>query len=289
MSNPATPIVQRFNALRGAYVLALLTGDLIAIRGGFALAYRLRLFDDPRVALQVSPLEAFDEVAILYTAVMLAAFAVRGMYRPERGISRIDLLYRVTGSAALGWELCLAATALLYRSLAPPRLMRVYWGILAVLLTWVVRMLLDGFLCIAHRRGRDLQRLLIVGVGHQADLLRRKIEAGPELGYRIVGFIGDESDMERTPVGPILGSLGDVAEVVRAYGANEVIIAWPGIPNRELVEIVTSCTHENVNIKIAPDISDLMAREPDTSELTGLPLVRVRDVALRGWSRLLKR
>jgi exopolysaccharide biosynthesis polyprenyl glycosylphosphotransferase len=32
-----------------------------------------------------------------------------------------------------------------------------------------------------------------------------------------------------------------------------------------------------------------MAREVETSELTGLPLMRVRDVALRGWTRFLKR
>ena len=32
-----------------------------------------------------------------------------------------------------------------------------------------------------------------------------------------------------------------------------------------------------------------MAREVETSELTGLPLMRVRDVALRGWMRFLKR
>src|SRR5207245_1197720 len=69
----------------------------------------------------------------------------------------------------------------------------------------------------------------------------------------------------------------------------EVIIAWAGISHHELVDIVTGCTRLGVDIKIFPDIFELMAREVETSELTGLPLMRVRDVALRGWMRFLKR
>jgi lipopolysaccharide/colanic/teichoic acid biosynthesis glycosyltransferase len=37
------------------------------------------------------------------------------------------------------------------------------------------------------------------------------------------------------------------------------------------------------------DIFELMAREVETSELTGLPLMRVRDVAMHGWMRFMKR
>jgi exopolysaccharide biosynthesis polyprenyl glycosylphosphotransferase len=88
---------------------------------------------------------------------------------------------------------------------------------------------------------------------------------------------------------PILGDLDSVPDVVRQHAIGEVIIAWPGITHRQLVDIVTSCTREGVNIKIFPDIFELMAREVEPSELTGLPLMRVRDVALRGWMRFLKR
>src|SRR5207237_6484160 len=77
--------------------------------------------------------------------------------------------------------------------------------------------------------------------------------------------------------------------VVREHRVGEVIIAWPGISHPQLVDIVTSCTRQRVDIKIFPDIFELMAREVETSELTGLPLMRVRDLASRGWMRFLKR
>jgi exopolysaccharide biosynthesis polyprenyl glycosylphosphotransferase len=104
----------------------------------------------------------------------------------------------------------------------------------------------------------------------------------------VVGFIGNGTGSGR--VQPILGDLAAIPDIVRRHQVGELIIAWPGgISHPDLVDIVTSCTRQRVDIKIFPDIFELMAREVETSELTGLPLMRVRDVALRGWMRFLKR
>jgi exopolysaccharide biosynthesis polyprenyl glycosylphosphotransferase len=165
--------------------------------------------------------------------------------------------------------------------------MLVYWALLSIGLVWLTRVVLDALLREAHRRGRDLERVLIVGDGEQAQLVEAKIRSAPELGYRIAGFIGNGSPAAR--VQPVLGGLGSIPEIVREQAIGEVIIAWAGISHQQLIDIVTGCTRQRVDIKIFPDIFELMAREVETSELTGLPLMRVRDVALRGWMRFLKR
>jgi exopolysaccharide biosynthesis polyprenyl glycosylphosphotransferase len=165
--------------------------------------------------------------------------------------------------------------------------MLVYWALLSIALVWLMRVVLDALLREAHRRGHDLERVLIVGDGENAQLVEAKIQAAPELGYRIAGFIGNGSPDPK--VQPVLGGLNDIPNIVRDQGVGEVIIAWAGISHHELIDIVTGCTRMRVDIKIFPDIFELMAREVETSELTGLPLMRVRDVALRGWMRFLKR
>ena len=175
----------------------------------------------------------------------------------------------------------------MYRALEPPRLMLVYWALLSIGLVWLTRVVLDALLREAHRRGRDLERVLIVGDGEQAQVVEAKIQSAPELGYRVAGFIGNGS--ANAMVQPVLGGLADIPDIVRDHAVGEVIIAWAGISHHQLVDIVTGCTRQRVDIKIFPDIFDLMAREVETSELTGLPLMRVRDVALRGWMRFLKR
>src|SRR5919199_6776391 len=270
-------VVRGLSGLRGLYVLALLLGDFIMLRLAFLLAYRLRVLSDPRPgAGPQDPPASFDELALLCVLVIMVIFAVRRLYIPRRGFGRVDLLYQVAAAVTLGWLAALSVTFFVYRALEPPRLMLVYWALLSIALVWLTRVVLDALLREAHRRGRDLERVLIVGDGEQAQLVEAKIRAAPELGYRVVGFVGEDS-LDRIP------------SIVREQAVGEVIIAWPTISHHQLINIVTGCTHQRVDIKIFPDIFELMAREVETSELTGLPLMRVRDVALRGWMRFLKR
>ena len=280
-------IPRRFSGVEVVYVLSLLFSDLVMLRLAFVLAYRFRLFSDPRPGVQLELAPSYDDLAGLCIAVMLVVFALRRMYIRRRGVGRVDLLYQVTATVGLGWLCALTATLLVYRTLEPSRLMLVYWPVVSIGLVWFARVILDALLREAHRRGLDIQRVLIVGDGEAGELVYAKIAAAPEVGYRVVGFIGD--GRRGAPPMPILGDLDSVPDVVRQHAIGEVIIAWPGITHRQLVDIVTSCTREGVNIKIFPDIFELMAREVEPSELTGLPLMRVRDVALRGWMRFLKR
>ena len=280
-------LVRSLSGLRGLYVIALVVSDLIMLRLAFVLAYRMRLLGDSRPGQPSDPPSTYDDLALLCVLVIMVIFALRRLYIPRRGVGRVDLLYQVAAAVGLGWLAALSVTFFVYRALEPPRLMLVYWALLSIGLVWLTRVVLDALLREAHRRGRDLEQVLIVGDGEQAQLVEAKIRSAPELGYRIAGFIGNGSPSPR--VQPVLGGLTDIPRVVRDEGIGEVIIAWAGISHHQLVDIVTGCTRQRVDIKIFPDIFELMAREVETSELTGLPLMRVRDVALRGWMRFLKR
>src|SRR5438132_1927441 len=280
-------IVRSLSGLRALYVLGLVLSDLVMLRLAFVLAYHLRVLSDTRPDLPSEPPSTYDDLALLCAIVIMVVFAIRRLYIPRRGVGRVDLLYQVVAAVGIGWLAALSFTFFVYRALEPPRLMLVYWALLSIVLVWAMRVVLDALLRQAHRRGRDLERVLIVGDGEQAQLVEAKITSAPELGYRIVGYIGDGSPSPR--VRPVLGGLRDVPRIVREQGVGEVIIAWAGISHPELVDIIAGCTQLRVDIKIFPDIFELMAREVETSELTGLPLMRVRDVTLRGWMRFLKR
>ncbi len=290
MHESRQPTTTRLRAFKALYVLALLVMDVAMLRAAFILAYHLRQFGDPRAASQIGPLWSYDSLSVLYLVVMLVTFVLRRLYIPRRGVSRVDMLYQVASNVGIGWLLCLGATLLVYRALEPPRLMLVYWSVLSVAMVWFGRMVLDTILRRVRRLGYDSERVLIVGDGSQAHLISTKLNEAPELGFRIVGFVSAGTDRNgAVQVSPLLGDLSQVSDVVRRHDVGEVIIAAPGISHPQLVEIVTGCTHEGVNITIFPDIFELMAREVQTSALNGLPLMRVRDVALRGWSRGLKR
>src|SRR5436190_1538088 len=230
-------LVQSLSGLRALFVLTLVLSDLIMLRLAFVLAYHLRVLTDTRPDQPPDPPSTYDDLALLCAVVIMVVFAIRRLYIPRRGFGRVDLLYQVAAAVGLGWLAALSVTFFVYRALEPPRLMLVYWALLSIALVWLTRVVLDALLREAHRRGHDLERVLIVGDGENAQLVEAKIRAAPELGYRVAGFIGNGQPSAR--VEPVLGGLADIPEIVRTQAVGEVIIAWAGISHHDLIDIVT--------------------------------------------------
>src|SRR5436305_1799733 len=216
-------MVRSLSGLRALYVVALVVSDLIMLRLAFVLAYHLRVLSDTRPDQPPDPPSTYDDLALLCVLVIVVVFAIRRLYIPRRGFGRVDLLYQVAAAVAIGWLAALSVTFFVYRALEPPRLMLVYWALLSIALVWLTRVVLDALLREAHRRGRDLEQVLIVGDGEQAQLVEAKIRSAPELGYRIAGFIGNGSPNPR--VQPVLGGLMDIPRIVSDHRIGEVIIA----------------------------------------------------------------
>ena len=66
---------------------------------------------------------------------------------------------------------------------------------------------------------------------------------------------------------------------------DEVIIALPHASHEEVLAIIARCDGLRVDVKVFPDLFQIMASEVSIGDLNGLPLMSVRDVALRGWRR----
>ena len=77
--------------------------------------------------------------------------------------------------------------------------------------------------------------------------------------------------------------------MAREQRADEVIVAMAGASYQELLEIVDLCADVNVGLKVYPDAFQLITERVDVGELSGVKLLSVKDVALRGWNRMLKR
>jgi exopolysaccharide biosynthesis polyprenyl glycosylphosphotransferase len=156
-------------------------------------------------------------------------------------------------------------------------------------LIWIGRLSLDGLLRYFRRRGYDITRVLIVGAGETGQIVLEKIQHAPELGYRVVGFVDNNHYQETVSGVPVLGRPEEIRRLVDQHGVGEVVVASSEFSQRERLALVSSLAGRNVNVKIVPDIFEIMASEVTTSDLSGLPMMRVRDVALRGWNLTLKR
>lgn len=72
-------------------------------------------------------------------------------------------------------------------------------------------------------------RTLVVGTGAFTDALLSRIDARPELGYSIVGLVGDQDIVRKDGSGyPVLGGLEDLRSIVSRTNPKRIIVALDG-------------------------------------------------------------
>jgi Undecaprenyl-phosphate glucose phosphotransferase len=89
---------------------------------------------------------------------------------------------------------------------------------------------------------------------------------------------------------PVVGKISQLREKILALEVDEVIVAIGRASQNFLLELVDRCEDLPVSVKIYPDAFQLItSSEGAIADLTGLPLVSVKDSSLRGINRAVKR
>jgi exopolysaccharide biosynthesis polyprenyl glycosylphosphotransferase len=288
---PIQPRAPRRRWLTLVFMLAQMVLDAVTLSLSFVIAYILRRnVDIGGPFVEPSTLE-YRTMLLVLVGVTVAFFNLSGLYRLKKGRSHIDEFYKICSAVSLSilMTIALLSLALADQFTIPSRQLLVTGWLLCLMIIPLGRIVTSRVVGLLRRHGIDQERLLIVGTGETGRSILETIEGHPELGYRVVGFVGDDGAAEVKGV-PVLGSAAQLAEVVRLSRADEVIIALSGAPHHEILDLVYSCANEPVSIKVYPDTFELITNnELSIGDLNGLPLVSVRNVTLRGFNRVLKR
>jgi exopolysaccharide biosynthesis polyprenyl glycosylphosphotransferase len=279
--------------VRGLLHSALPLIDGAALSLGFLLGYvaRARL---PLPALPVNPppFTNYVPMMIVHVISILVVFYFARLYHMRRAVSRIDEAYAIAQNVSIGTFLAVAFETLAFKNSALeldyPRGVVIYAWLFGIALTILGRAV-HRFTTIHLREagvGRD--NVLIIGSGEVARTIAEKIRWSSHLGYNIVGAVNGAPGQKVGDV-PIIGTTGQLPELIDEYEVDEVIIALPEASHRELVQLVSKCQRGRVNIKVYPDIFAYMTGGLTVDDLNGMPMLSVRDVALRGWKLSLKR
>lgn len=270
--------------------------DIAMLALAFWLGYVLR----PILPLAATPDEFPDFVRyvptlVLHIGVIVFVFYFSRMYHMPRRFSRIDQAREVLIKVTVGAFIVNGIQSILFKNtlfdpVDYPRSMFFYvwiWSVVLVILGRELHRILQNW---ARRRGWASDNLLIIGSGKITHDIIQKVRAQDDLGYNIVGLIdGNMRANERFAGVPILGTQADIPALIDAYAVEQVIIADPDVQRDQLVDWVTMCQRGSVDIKVYPDMFAYMAGNLGVDDLDGMPLITVRDVALRGWRLSLKR
>ena len=279
--------------VRTLLAILLLVLDAAALTLSFFLAYQLRLVYPPDPE-NLRPLVNYLPLLVIQVLFILTAFFFYRLYHLARAASRVDQFYSIFGGVSVGTLLAIAVASFSFKNnafeLDYPRAMVIYAWVLDILLVNLGRLLHQWLRTRIQERGWGRDRVLVVGVGPVARMILQKIRLSPYLGYEIVGVVnGNEviDDLEA----PLLGAVDALPDLITEHEVDEVIVALPEASHQDLVRIISLCERgpTAAAVKVYPDLFQIMAAQVSIDDLGGLPLISVRDVALRGWNLTLKR
>ena len=140
-------------------------------------------------------------------------------------------------------------------------------------------------------RPADATRVLIVGAGSLGREVARALDAYRWAGLQVVGFLDDDPEKQNQRVEgfPVLGTLNQAGEVVRAQRVDEVIIALPMKAHKRLVNLVAELWEHPVRVKVVPDYSALVFTRATFESLGDVPLIGLREPAIDDFHRFVKR
>lgn len=251
--------------------------------GGEVFAFNQRDFSD-----------FYGRIA-LFTVLCLTIFLARGVYRLSTWTSLFDEIGLVAGSLTIAMG-GLILTAYLSQ-FSPSRLLFVYAWAFALALLFTVRLGRRRLREACWARDIGVRRVLIVGSGATGRRLMQLLLATPAMGLRVAGYV-DEGVRRRsltagTERGVIrahhLGSLEDIPSILGRTAVDEVILALPSEGHGRALEIANWCRSAGVPFRVVPDLLQLSLDRVQLDEISGVPILSVREASIRGANAVIKR
>jgi len=276
---------RRTNWVLGVFTVVV---DAAMIAVAFFFAYVLRRRTEYPPLLNPRPFTDYAGMLLIQEVTLIVTFFFYRLYHVKSGLSRVDKSYTIMAAVSVGTISSIAVTSFLYKNeLDYPRIMIIYAWILSIIFVMVGRLFTDQLR--AHFRRASPRSVLIVGAGDVGRMILQKVNQSPNLGYRPIGFVDDLPGRREVAGVPVLGKTNQLSSIIRDQHVREVIIGLPEASQEELLDLISQCEQEHATVRVFPNLFQIIASEISIDDLNGLPLLTVRDVALRGWRLTMKR
>jgi len=280
------------------YVLS----DALLGVSAFVLAYALRFHTGLPVPRGIPPLLQYLNVLPFIAVLVPVGFHLQGLYRLRRGRSRVDDFYAVFVGSILAGVFGNLATLYVQIYFASPmakargefEVSQGVWAIFLILnitLTYASRELVREVLERRWRQGIGLKRILIAGSGELGRLVADRILEHRELGYQIVGFVDDRASGDHLGYRglPLLGTIEEAAEIAARENIDHLYVALPPEHHVQMLQLIENTSRECVDVKVVPDLLQVIALRARLEDLDGLPVININDVPLQGFNAIVKR
>ncbi len=269
----------------------------------FIVAYAIRFHSGLiPITKGLPPLTQYLNVVPFIAALVPIGFHLQGLYRLRRGRSRVDDFFAVFVGSILSVVFGIVATLYVQTYFATNaakdagtfEVSQLVWAmflVLNVVLSFASRELVREVLERRWRAGIGLKRILIAGSGELGRLIADKILEHRELGYQIVGFVDDKPGGDHLGYRglPLLGTLDEAPEITVREMVDHLYVALLPEQHVKMIELLERTSREMVDVKVVPDLLQVIALRARLEDLDGVPVINVNDVPLQGFNAVVKR
>ena len=173
-----------------------------------------------------------------------------------------------------------------------PRSYYLFYGVCLFAMVAVSRYSYRTFRTIVKRQklAKECTNVLMVGAGGAGNMLVREICNSSHVNKRVVCIVDDAKAKQGSYLHgvKIMGGRGDIPRLVKRYQVDEIMIALPSAPAREIKEILDICKETGCEMKRLPgmyqlvngevsistlkevEVNDLLGREPVEVDLSAI-------------------
>ncbi|MDQ2745244.1 MAG: sugar transferase [Chloroflexota bacterium] len=280
-------MIRRFGPILLAFQFVMdLALTLLAVKIGEQLRLHIVTSFERReqfVAVQPS-------VYLLVIGVWALFFFLLGVFDPRRRASLLSELGNLWLSITISMLVLASFFYLLaiYPPVAPSRLFYGYFYLLDLGLLTLGHVTVWRTLSSLRRGGRHVRRVLLVGGGIHGRHVAVRLRGRETVGVMLVGYVTPERD-DQLPGLTRLGAPDDLLEVVRDHVIDEVVVALPAAAHADALKVVSVLQATDVNVRILPDVFEVVAMKAGIEDFYGLPLISIREPSINPVQARVKR
>ena len=279
--------------------LFLKVSDLLLMLFALSLALVLNYAPEARVPIAdyaIDFLSTRVKVANVLLAIAMAlvwymVFNLQGIYRSHR-LSRFSEELKEIGRAVFLASLMLLMVAQIGRWRTITLWTATCVGLIGLVLIVTMRVLLRLKLRRLRSRGHNLKTLLIVGGGPRARWFVNEITRRSDLGYRIIGYVDDETNFNGHGVKGVqrLGGVEDLQRLIADNVIDEVFVALPIKSQYSQIEAaITQLEEQGIMVHLFTDHFPHRLARSHPSEFEGAPLLSLHSAPPVTWRTEIKR
>ena len=227
-----------------------------------------------------------------FSAILLvwhAIFTLCGQYQSQRLASRRAMFTDAVIASTIASLFLLVLVQVFRISMMTPRFVVLFW-VCASTLVAGARVLIRSLLEMLRVRGRNLRYVLILGTNRRAIEFARRLEATPELGYRVLGFVDWHWHQPADPKHPLCCNFDELSEYLRRNVVDEVANY---LPLRSFYEhsskVAALCEQHGIFMRFDPKIFDLKIAHASAEEFDGNAHITAHFSVLDSWELFVKR